>query len=69
MYKPIAVTICALMLQGCMYQSVNTTDLLKANYFCRDKLGVESITADFIGQEKVWCINGNWTWLDGMKLP
>jgi len=69
MYKPITLGICALMLQGCFYQSVNTTDLLKANYFCQDKLGVEKISAIFLGAEKVRCVGGEWAWLDGMKLP
>ena len=44
---------------GCMYQSVDITDIMKAEQFCKGKGGVKEIDALFTGHENVFCINGS----------
>ncbi len=53
--------LAVLMLQGCFYQMVDQTDILKAQEFCskQNRGGVKEIRTDVLGAEKLTCINGD----------
>ena len=42
---------------GC-YQSVDLTELLKAEQFCAGRGGVRTILESFAGVTRIYCING-----------
>ena len=57
-----------LLLQGCVYQNTNITDIMKAEKFCLDKGGVLQIRVDFSGEEVISCINGESILASRVKL-
>ena len=58
------------MLQGCLYQMVDETDILKAQDFCskQGRGGVKDIRADFLGIENITCANGDSVRSDAYKI-
>ena len=47
------------LLSGCLYQVTDQTDILKAEQFCKDHLGIKDIVVSFGGTEDVHCVDGN----------
>ena len=56
------------LLSGCFYQVTDQTDILKAEQFCKDHLGVKDIIVSAIGGEVVSCIDGTGRDLVSYKL-
>lgn len=56
--KYLLVILACLFLQGCFYQSVNKSDITAAENKCKaENSEIYEITADFLGSEKVTCLN------------
>lgn len=66
--KIITYAVIIMILNGCYYQITDKTDILKSEQFCKDKGGVKNIQVDFLGGEKVACLDGDRTWLSKVKL-
>ena len=66
--KTIVVICILLFCVGC-YQNINHAEIMKAEYFCKDKGGVATITEYFVGGTKFACLNGETTLETGVKLP
>ena len=58
----------ALMLSGCMYQTTNITDIMKAQKFCLGRGGILHIKANFLGVEHISCIDGSSMVTNKVKL-
>lgn len=56
--KVATLTAAVFIANGCMYQSVDITDIIKAEQFCKDKGGVKEIDAVFTGNAEIFCISG-----------
>ena len=55
----VATLVAAVFIaNGCMYQSVDITDIMKAEQFCKDKGGVKEIDVFFTGYENIFCKSG-----------
>ncbi len=62
------IFICILTI-GCVYQTEDITDIIKAQQFCADKGGLKKIDISFGGFEEAYCINGMTNGdLNGYKL-
>lgn len=68
MIKLIGAVFIASTFTGCFYQVTDKTDILKAQDFCKDKIGVKDIRVDFTSGEIVECLNGKSKSLDFHKL-
>ena len=67
----VVVVVCLIIglgVSGCVWQSADMTDILKAQQFCSDKGGLREIDIVFDGAEKAFCINGDETYLSNVKL-
>ena len=51
--------VIAFSCSGCIWQSADMTDIMKAQQYCADKGGLREINIHFSGFEKAYCINGN----------
>ena len=69
MKKLMSLLSLAVLLTGCIYQTVDKTDLLKAEHFCKDKGGVMKIASAFIGSERIYCLRGGTSYTSAVKLP
>ena len=58
--KTLAIVM-LLTLSGCFYQQINTTEIKKAEQYCKDKLGILWINEHFIGLTKIACVSGDIT--------
>ncbi len=56
--KLFSIIACSLLMNGCMWQTANNTDLRKAEYFCSGVENIAEIEIRFNGNEIVWCIDG-----------
>ena len=56
--KTILAIIFATILTGC-YQRINITEIMKAEKYCSDKLGVLEITEHAVGVTRVHCVSGD----------
>jgi len=57
--KALASFITCFALTGCFWQTVDITDIMKAQQFCKDKGGIKEIDAVWTGQEHVYCVSGH----------
>ena len=55
MKKLLVISLASLMLSGCLYQTVNSYDIMRASAVCNGIDDVEAITADSFGSEFVIC--------------
>ena len=56
--KYLVVFMCSVMMTGCLYQSVNISDLKKAISYCGSVEKVMYIDVYFGGRESITCTNG-----------
>ncbi len=56
--KYLVVFMCSVMMTGCLYQSVNISDLKKAISYCGSVEKVMNINVHFEGSESITCTNG-----------
>ncbi len=56
--KYLVVFMCSLMMTGCLYQSVDISDLKKAIAYCGSVEKVMSVDVYFAGSENNTCTNG-----------
>ncbi len=56
--KLFSIIACSLLMNGCMWQTANNTDLRKAEYFCSGVENISEIDIHFTGNEVVLCIDG-----------
>jgi hypothetical protein len=54
--KKLIVIMCV-ALSGCMWQTVNSSDIRSAIRICGDSTKVVEISANFLGEETVLCEN------------
>ena len=54
--KKLIVIMCV-ALSGCMWQTVNSNDIRSAERICGDSTKVVEISANFLGEETVFCEN------------
>jgi putative hemolysin len=66
--KLLLTAIAILLLQGCLYQSVDITDIKKADQYCSTRGGVKAITVHAVGPEFGKCVNGDVKRLEDVKL-
>jgi hypothetical protein len=64
MYKIICIIALIIPLSGCFYQTVDFNDIRKAELFCKDRGGVYKISSHFIGEERVFCMDGDKEYTD-----
>lgn len=55
MKKLLVISLVPLMLSGCMYQTVNSYDIMRASAVCNGVEDVHEITSNFLGDENVTC--------------
>ena len=53
---------------GCVYQTIDSTDVLKSNQFCADKGGVKRVKITFVGIDSVTCLSGDRSLLKPISL-
>lgn len=58
MKTKLLILAASVMLSGCFYQSVDASDLLKAEHFCKNHRGILSISSTVFGDEHITCIDG-----------
>ena len=68
MNRLICVVLIALLNTGFIYQTIDNIDLKRAVYFCKDRGGISWMSSDFIGQEKVACVNVGWSYLSAVEI-
>lgn len=68
MKKLLVTILTALSLQGCMYQTVNSYDIARANYYCKGSENVVQISSSVSGVEIVTCLDGSKEVLDNVKI-
>lgn len=56
--KLFSIIACSLLMNGCMWQTANNTDLRKAEYFCSGVENIAEIEIRFNGHEVLRCIDG-----------
>ena len=66
--KYLLIALFTMSLQGCMWQTANTADIIKAVEFCGSADKIISIDIFFAGDEKVKCFNGKSTMLDRVGI-
>lgn len=64
----ISIALLGFLMTGCMHQTADETDILKALAFCKERGGIKHIKIEFSGNEKAICTNGDSTYLDGLTL-
>ena len=65
--KYIVITALAIALSGCVYQTVNSNDWRKAEFFCKNKAGVEYVVSTFAGDVTIHCNNGDSAYKHNVK--
>jgi hypothetical protein len=50
--------VAALTLSGCMWQTADSSDLRKAEYFCKGVLNIAKIDIRFDSAEVIYCLDG-----------
>lgn len=55
MKKLLVISLIPLMLSGCIYQNVNSYDIMRASVVCNGVDDIQEITADSFGGENVTC--------------
>lgn len=55
MKKLLMISLVPLMLSGCMYQTVNSYDIMRASAVCKGVEDIHEITSNFLGVEYVTC--------------
>ena len=55
MKKLLVISLVSLMLSGCMYQAVNSYDIMRASVVCNGVDDIQEITAEVFGGEEVTC--------------
>lgn len=55
MKKLLVISLIPLMLSGCLYQTVNSYDIMRASVVCNGVDDIQEITADAFGGEEVTC--------------
>ena len=58
MSKSVLTIVSALLLQGCVYQSIDQRDLQAAARVCGGVEHISSVTANWAGGESVLCLTG-----------
>lgn len=66
--KLFSIIACSLLMNGCMWQTANNTDLRKAEYFCSGVENISEIDIRFDGGEVVWCIDGRKEFISNINI-
>jgi len=56
--KKLLLVVPLLFLTGCFYQTIDMETYTKAEYFCKDKSGIKTLTEYWTGQTEVTCHDG-----------
>lgn len=51
----IIIVILTAMLSGCIYQTINSDEIVLATWYCKDKGGVKKMTEHFNGETYFQC--------------
>ncbi len=66
--KLFSIIACSLLMNGCMWQTANNTDLRKAEYFCSGVENISEIGLFFDGREMVTCLDGRKEYIGNINI-
>ncbi len=56
--KLFSIIACSLIMNGCMWQTADSSDLRKAEYFCKGVLNIAKIDIRFDSAEVIYYLDG-----------